>query len=101
MTEKVKRKISSKSARCMLSLSHFRFKQYIKHKALQMGKVVIEVNEAYTSKTVSWTGEVKQIGSAKIISSGRGKNKVVVDRGYNGARNIMLRALRVSSLKVV
>ena len=57
--------------------------------------------EAYTSKTVSWTGEVKQIGYAKCIPSGSGKNKVVVDRDYNGARNIMLRALRASSLKIV
>jgi putative transposase len=85
----------------MLTFAHFRFKQFIKHKALQCGKVVIDVNEAYTSQTVSWTGEVKLIGSARFISSGKGKNKVVVDRDYNGARGIMLRALRASSLQII
>jgi putative transposase len=101
MTERAMRRISSKQARSMLTFSHFRFKQYIKHKALQHGKTVVDVNEAYTSKTISWTGEVKQIGTARHISSGRGPEKVVVDRDYNGARGIMLRALRASSLKAI
>ena len=101
MTERIKRRISSKSARSLLTFSHFKFKQFIKFKALQHGKLVIDVNEAYTTRTVSWTGEVKQVGSAKNISSGRGSEKVVVDRDYNGARGIMLRALRASSLKAI
>jgi len=100
MTKRTKRRICSKSARNLLNFSHFRFKRFLKHKALQRGKVVVDANEAYTTKTVSWTGEVKQVGSAKQISSGIGSEKVVVDRDYNGARGIMLRALRASSLKV-
>jgi transposase len=53
---------------------------------------VIEVNEAYTSKTVSWTGEiVKNLGGRKWIKSpGTGE---LMDRDINGARGIMLRAL--------
>ena len=31
---------------------------FLKHKAYEYGKTVIDVNEAYTSKTVSWTGEL-------------------------------------------
>ena len=83
----------------MLTFAHFRFKQLLKHKAAELGADVMDVNEAYTSKTVSWTGEVKNIGGAKYVTSGRGKNKVVVDRDYNGARGIMLRALRDNSLR--
>ena len=101
MSERKKRKIGSKAVRMMLSFSHYKFKQFLKHKARQHGKVVIDVNEAYTSKTVSWTGEVKEVGISRVITSGKGKERVVVDRDYNGARGIMLRALRASSLKVV
>jgi putative transposase len=50
---------------------------------------VLDVCEAYTSKTASWTGEIKQIGGAKIIKSGG----LVVDRDLNGARGIYLRVL--------
>jgi putative transposase len=42
-----------------------------------------------TSKTASWTGEMKKIGGAKTITS----NGVTVDRYINGARGIFLRAL--------
>jgi putative transposase len=96
MTERDKRKITSKTARNMLTLSHYRFKKFIQHKAQEMGVEVIEVSEAYTSKTCSWNGNVKEIGNAKWIRDG----KIVVDRDYNGARGIMLRALRDNSLSV-
>ena len=49
------------------------------------------VCEAYTSKTVSWTGEVKKIGGAKRIKSNL--DGQVMDRDWNGARGIFLRAL--------
>ena len=54
----------------MLTFAHYRFKQFLKHKAFETGKLVLDVNEAYTSKTVSWTGEiVKNLGGAKVIRS--------------------------------
>ena len=58
MTVKKGRKIKSKTVRQMLTFSHYRFKQFLKHKAFETGKQVLDVNEAYTSKTVSWTGEI-------------------------------------------
>ena len=60
-----------------------------------MGVEVIDVCEAYTSKTCSWNGKIKEIGGAKWISDAG----IVVDRDYNGARGIMLRALRDNSLQ--
>ncbi|WP_242046244.1 MULTISPECIES: transposase [Calothrix] len=76
----------------MLTLSHYRFKQFLKHKAFENNKLVIDVNEAYTSKTVSWTGEIiHNLGGGKFIKSltdGR-----VMPRDLNGARGIFLRAL--------
>ena len=89
MVPKYKRKIGKKSVRAMMSFAHYRFQEYLKFKAKSLGKVVLNQNEAYTSKTASWTGEVKNIGGAKYIKS----DGLVVDRDYNGARGIMLRAL--------
>jgi putative transposase len=89
MVLKGKRKLRSKSVRQMLTYSHFLFKQRIKHKANELGKLVIDSCEAYTSKTASWTGEMKKIGGAKTITS----NGITLDRDINGARGIFLRAL--------
>ncbi|NEO93405.1 MAG: transposase [Moorea sp. SIO3G5] len=91
MSKRGSRKIRSKTVRNMLSFAHYRFKQFLKHKAFETGKLVVDVCEAYTSKTVSWTGELVKIGGSKII-----KSKIdgqVMDRDINGARGIFLRAL--------
>ena len=48
------------------------------------------MSEAYTSKTVSWTGGVNdKLGSSKVVKSGT----VRMDRDINGARGIFLKAL--------
>ncbi|MCL1475933.1 zinc ribbon domain-containing protein, partial [Argonema antarcticum] len=92
MSLKAKRRIRAKSVRQMLTLSHYQFKQFLKHKAFETGKVVLDVNEAYTSKTVSWTGEiVPKLGGAKIIKSKL--TGLYMPRDWNGARGIFLRAL--------
>lgn len=91
MARKVKRKIGRKSVRSMLTLRHYQFKLRIKQMASNVGKVVLDVCEAYTSKTVSWTGELVNIGGAKTIKSKLTGD--VMDRDYNGARGIFLRAL--------
>ncbi|NEQ11740.1 MAG: transposase [Moorea sp. SIO4E2] len=69
MSKKGKRKIRSKTVRNLLTFSHFRFKEFLKHKASETGKIVVDVCEAYTSKTVSWTGEIVNIGGSKTIRS--------------------------------
>ncbi|WP_229424097.1 zinc ribbon domain-containing protein [Moorena producens] len=91
MSKKGNRKLRSKTVRNMLNFAHYRFKEFLKHKAFLTGKTVVDVCEAYTSKTVSWTGEMVNIGGSKII-----KSKVdgrAMDRDINGARGIFLRAL--------
>lgn len=102
MTLKRGRRLNKKSVRQMLTWSHYQFSQILELKAKErIGTIictrtgemidpVIRVCEAYTSKTVSWTGELKQnLGGAKFIRSG----SIVVDRDINGARGIFLRAL--------
>ena len=51
------RKLRAKSVRSMLSYAHYRFQQFLKWKCWQTGKTLLLVNEAYTSKTCSWSGE--------------------------------------------
>ena len=53
--------------------------------------LVIDVNEAYTSKTRSWDGSIKSnLGGAIVI---RDESGFGMDRDVNGARGIFLRAL--------
>jgi putative transposase len=74
----------------MLTWSHFAFKQRLKHAARLSGKAVLDVCEAYISKTASWTDELNhKLGGAKKITSGG----LTMDRDLDGARGIFLRAL--------
>ena len=89
MTKRGARKLRTKSVRQMLTLSHYRFKNFLKHKAYEYGVRVIDVCEAYTSKTVSWTGEVvANLGGSKVIKSSAGHR---MDRDLNGARGIFIK----------
>ncbi len=91
MVIKSRRKLRSKSVRQMLSWAHYRFEIFLKHKAFETGKTVLDCNEAYTSKTVSWTGEIiPNLGAKKVIV---GSDGFRMDRDINGARGIFLRAL--------
>ncbi len=91
MVERSRRRIRSKTVRNLLNLAHYKFKLFIKNKAAETGAVVLDVDEAYTSKTVSWTGEVLEgLGSASVVVAQDGER---MDRDYNGARGIYLRAL--------
>lgn len=96
MTKRSKKKITSKTARSMLTFAHYRFKEFLKTKAEEYDCNVIEVSEAYTSKTCSYCGEMQEIGSKKIF---RCKScGAVVDRDLNGARGIYLRSLGASPI---
>lgn len=92
MSRRSTRKIGHKSVRSMLTWAHYRFKQFLKFKAAEFGKLVLDVNEAWTSKTVSWTGEIQAgLGGAKSIRSHVTGDEM--DRDINGARGVFLRAL--------
>jgi putative transposase len=91
MTKRGARKLRAKSVRSLLTYAHYRFQQFLIWKAWQTGKDVILVNEAYTSKTCSWSGEIiGNLGGRRIVAGSDGTR---VDRDINGARGIFLRAL--------
>ncbi|KAG2381876.1 hypothetical protein C9374_005668 [Naegleria lovaniensis] len=92
MVKKLHRRINSKTARKMLTWSHYRFKQRLLHKAREYPWTHIYiVNEAYTSKTCSCCGHIHTVGSSEVFrcpSCGS-----IFDRDINAARNILLRFL--------
>ena len=91
MSSRTRRKIGKKSVRSMLTWAHYRFAQKLLMKARRAGKEVIRNSEAWTSKTASWSGEIRHnLGGAKTF---HGSDGISVDRDINGARGIFLRAL--------
>jgi putative transposase len=99
MVAKTSRKIRSKTVRSMLTWAHYRFKQVLKHQASKRGCVVLDVSEAHTSKTCGKCGHRHaKLGGSKIHKCPNCGTES--PRDCNGARNIMLRALRDSSFTV-
>jgi putative transposase len=91
MVSKCQRKINSKTARNMLTWSHYRFKIRLMNKAREYPNCrVIICGEEYTSQTCSECGYLhRKIGGAKE-SKCPGCNQES-DRDFNAARNILLK----------
>lgn len=83
-------KLRSKTARKMLTWSHYRFSQILISKAREYSVMVIRQDESYTSKTCNVCGQINNIGSKSKFTC---KCGIEHDRDYNGARGIYLRAL--------
>ena len=67
------RKLRRKSVRNLLTFAHYRFQQFLLWKAWQTGKTVLLVNEAYTSRTCSWSGAIIQnLGGRRWITGSDG-----------------------------
>lgn len=88
------RKLHSKSVRNMLNYRYYEFGERLKMKCAEHGILLIRSNEAYTSKTNSFSGElIPKLGSKESFMY----DGIVVHRDINGARNVLLRAMRDSS----
>ena len=84
--------LCSKVSRSMLTWSHFKFKQFLKFKAKEYGAVVFEVDESYTSKTCGRCGYIlNNLGGKKVFKCP--ECDLIIDRDYNGVRNVYLRTL--------
>jgi len=97
MTVRTGRRLRRKTARSMLTFSFYKFKRVLLSAAEMYGAKVYFVNEAYTSKTCSYCGNIQSIGGSKRY---RCKNcQADIDRDYNGARGIYLSCLAGSGLR--
>ena len=72
--------------------AHTEFQEFLAAKAREYGARIIAQSEEGTSSTCSWSGKTARAG--RVVRDGG----VVLDRDYNGARGIFLRALRESAI---
>jgi IS605 OrfB family transposase len=85
--------------RNLLALSHYKFRSYLKFKASYTNCNVLEVSEAYTSKTCASCGiEHTNLGGDKIFTCPNKKCSYELDRDIHGARNIYIRNITQSGL---
>jgi putative transposase len=93
MVSRIKRRINGKTARMMLTWSHYRFRQTLLNKAREYPWVeVVIVDESFTSKTCGKCGQLHHtLGSNKTFSCPQ--CGFTLDRDVNGARNILLKFL--------
>lgn len=93
------RKINNVTTRKMLLLSHYKFQQKLKYKCKSLNRILMVVNESYTSKTCGNCGrQNKTLDGNKVFECNNCKIKI--DRDMNGARNILLKTLtKINNLK--
>jgi len=94
MVKKSGRKIRKVVVRSMMALRFYEFKERLKSKCKERHVLFIEQNEAWTSKTNSFNGEVMASLGGREFFKYQGMK---VNRDVNGSRNILLRAMRDSS----
>jgi hypothetical protein len=63
-----RRVITTKTARSMMTWAHYRFRAFLKHKALLLGKEVVVCTEDYTTKGCSRCGLITDIGGNKTFT---------------------------------
>lgn len=98
MIQTSKRRIGSRTARAMMTWSHYRFQQRLLFKIKEFPWCnVIIVDEDYTSKTCGNCGQLNEsLGSSKTFHCS--KCHYVADRDIQAARNILLRFLTLRAI---
>ena len=84
------KKLNKKSKAKLASLRHCSFIERLKYKTREYHNNVYEVNEAFTSKTCSNCGNLKEDLKNKDIYECN-KCKIIIGRDINASKNIMLR----------
>ncbi|NEO79294.1 transposase [Moorena sp. SIO4G3] len=98
MVVKSARKLNKKTARNLLTWSHYKFRQHLIQMADRNDVKVVLVNESYTSKTCPECGHIhEKLGGNKKFQCP--KCSFSLPRDWNGARNIMIRALSATTTR--
>ncbi len=101
MCNRAKRRVNGKTARGMMTWSHYKFRELLKTTALREGTKLVSVTEEYTSKTCSCCGVInKNLGSSKVFRCSSSSCGMVCDRDENGARNILLKSCMEKELSI-
>jgi hypothetical protein len=72
-------------------LKFYVFSERLLYKASLNSKMVIKINEAFTTKTCSCCGTMKDVGSSKTYECDYCKN--VLDRDFNASKNILMKGI--------
>lgn len=89
-----RRVISSKTARNMMTWSHYRFRQTLLYSAKKHPWCTVHiVSESYTTKTCGVCGELTNIECSKIFKCSNKSCGACADRDFNASRNILLRVI--------
>ncbi len=93
-----RRRITSKVARNMLTLSHYRFQQCLNYQVKKYQRQMILMNEAYTSKTCGRCGAINdKLGGSKTFKC---KDcHLEIDRDLHAARNLCLKTMTGSMVQ--
>jgi IS605 OrfB family transposase len=91
------RRLCKSTKREFYTLAFHSFKLRLKTKAEELGKVVVYINEAYTSKTCTFCGGQYNVGSAKRYRCPT--CTASYDRDEGAARNIFLKTVISASQK--
>ena len=77
-----------------MGLNHYEFRQKLLTKSRDYNSLVLECNEAYTTKTCTNCGCLnEEIKGKKIFRCPNNDCNLIIDRDINGSRNILLRNL--------
>lgn len=92
MVSKPNRIIKSRTARELMSFSHYKFQEKLKYKCEIRQKTLIMCKENYTTKTCGKCGVINEkVGSNKTFKCDCG---LILDRDINAARNILLKNIK-------
>jgi putative transposase len=61
------RKINSKTARSLMTMAHYRFREYLKHRCAVDGAEFVLATEEYTTKACPYDGMCMDVGSSKTF----------------------------------
>lgn len=91
LVKKEGRKLNRKGASNLLAWRHSKFYERLQYQCHRYGSRIVDCTEEYTSKTCGQCGQINaSLGSSKTFMCPCGFH---IDRDFNGARNILLKAL--------
>jgi len=88
----VKRYNNNNLNREIMDLKLYKFKERLRNKCIEYNKVLIEVDESYTSKTCTNCGVINDVKDSERYECK--SCEIKIDRDLNGARNIMLKGIQ-------
>ena len=93
-----KNKLGKMTKRMLMSFKYYKFQNRLKEKCIENARTLYIVDESFTSKTCGRCGHLNtKLGCSKVFKCP--KCNLEIDRDVNGARNILLKNLKVLKIQ--